>query len=206
MRLLRGNVPLVLDEYDYRFELGKAKLLRDGNDVLIISTGFMTMRALEAARRLAADHVDVAVLHVPDDQAARRGGDPRGRARTGTARGRRREPHRDRRTRRGGRQHAAARSRAAGRLPARRCPTRSSTPAPCRRCTTATASAPTRWPGASKAGSAESSKRSHRTFTSTRRKKPCFSQTKLPSSPAVPASTDSDSPLPACSPRRAPAS
>ena len=30
MRLLRGNVPLVLDEYDYRFELGKAKLIRDG--------------------------------------------------------------------------------------------------------------------------------------------------------------------------------
>ena len=30
MRLLRGNVPLVLDEYDYTFELGKAKLLRDG--------------------------------------------------------------------------------------------------------------------------------------------------------------------------------
>ena len=26
MRLLRGNVPLVLDEYDYSFELGKAKL------------------------------------------------------------------------------------------------------------------------------------------------------------------------------------
>ena len=34
---LRGNVPLVLDEYDYTFELGKAKMLRDGNDVLIIS-------------------------------------------------------------------------------------------------------------------------------------------------------------------------
>ena len=30
MRLLRGKVPLVLDEYDYKFELGKAKLLRDG--------------------------------------------------------------------------------------------------------------------------------------------------------------------------------
>ena len=39
MRLLRGNVPLVLDEYDYKFELGKAKLLRDGKDVLIISSG-----------------------------------------------------------------------------------------------------------------------------------------------------------------------
>ena len=49
MRLLRGNVPLVLDEYDYTFELGKAKMLRDGNDVLIISSGLMTMRALEAA-------------------------------------------------------------------------------------------------------------------------------------------------------------
>jgi transketolase len=64
MRLLRGNVPLVLDEYDYRFELGKAKLLRDGNDVLFISTGFMTMRVLEAAKALAADRIDAAVLHV----------------------------------------------------------------------------------------------------------------------------------------------
>jgi len=65
MRLLRGNVPLVLDEYGYRFELGKAKLLRDGNDVLIISSGFMTMRALEVANALAADNIDVAVLHSP---------------------------------------------------------------------------------------------------------------------------------------------
>ena len=65
MRLLRGNVPLVLDEYDYKFELGKAKLLRDGKDVLMISSGFMTMRSLEAAASLRADGVDVAVLHCP---------------------------------------------------------------------------------------------------------------------------------------------
>jgi transketolase len=65
MRLLRGSVPLVLDEYDYKFELGKAKMLRDGRDVLIISTGLMTMRALETATRLQADSVDVGVLHVP---------------------------------------------------------------------------------------------------------------------------------------------
>lgn len=65
MRLLRGNVPLVLDEYDYQFELGKAKLLRDGADVLVISSGFMTMRALEAAQDLAADKIGVAVLHCP---------------------------------------------------------------------------------------------------------------------------------------------
>ena len=64
MRLLRGNVPLVLDEHDYRFELGKAKLIRDGKDALVISSGFMTMRALEAALLLRNDRVDVAVLHV----------------------------------------------------------------------------------------------------------------------------------------------
>src|SRR3954467_5730133 len=65
MRLLRGNVPLVLDEYDYRFELGKAKLIRDGADALVISTGFMTMRALETAKLLEQDRVNIAVLHVP---------------------------------------------------------------------------------------------------------------------------------------------
>jgi transketolase len=65
MRLLRGNVPLVLDEYDYTFELGRAKVIRDGTDVLVISSGFMTMRALEAAKLLESDRVGVAVLHVP---------------------------------------------------------------------------------------------------------------------------------------------
>jgi transketolase len=75
MRLLRGQVPLVLDEIEgYRFELGKAKLLRDGADVLVISSGLMTMRALEAAGDLARDNVGVAVLHCatikPLDEAA----------------------------------------------------------------------------------------------------------------------------------------
>ena len=65
MRLLRGQVPMVLDEYDYKFELGKAKLIREGADVLVISSGILTMRALEAAKELAKDKVDVAVLHVP---------------------------------------------------------------------------------------------------------------------------------------------
>ncbi|VFR84360.1 Transketolase, C-terminal section [plant metagenome] len=65
MRLLRGKVPLVLDEYDYQFELGRAKLLRDGKDALIISSGLLTMRALEAAQELAGGAADVAVLHSP---------------------------------------------------------------------------------------------------------------------------------------------
>ena len=65
MRLLRGKVPLVLDEYGYTFEMGKAKVLRDGADVLMISTGLATMRALETAKELEADKISVAVLHVP---------------------------------------------------------------------------------------------------------------------------------------------
>ncbi|MDA7415988.1 transketolase family protein [Xenophilus arseniciresistens] len=65
MRLLRGNVPLVLDEYDYQFELGKAKMLREGNEILVISSGILTMRALEVAQDLAADNIGVAVLHCP---------------------------------------------------------------------------------------------------------------------------------------------
>lgn len=64
MRLPRGRVPLVLDEYGYQFEIGKAKLLRDGTDVLVISTGLMTMRALEVAGVLAPDNISVGVLHV----------------------------------------------------------------------------------------------------------------------------------------------
>ena len=65
MRLLRGKVPLVLDEYDYTFTLGKAHLLQDGRDVLFISSGIMTMRALETAKALAQDNIHAGVLHVP---------------------------------------------------------------------------------------------------------------------------------------------
>ena len=66
MRMLRGNVPLVLDEIEgYKFELGKAKMLREGEDVLVIASGIMTMRALEIANDLAADKIGVAVLHCP---------------------------------------------------------------------------------------------------------------------------------------------
>ena len=66
-RLLRGKVPSVLSRHkpDYRFELGRAQMIREGRDVLVISSGFMTMRALDAAERLSSDNVDVAVLHVP---------------------------------------------------------------------------------------------------------------------------------------------
>lgn len=65
LRLLRGKVPTVLDEYDYSFELGKAKVIRPGSDVVFVSSGLMTMRALQAAEELARHKVDVAVVHTP---------------------------------------------------------------------------------------------------------------------------------------------
>lgn len=64
MRLLRGAVPVVL-EPDTPFRIGKARLLRAGADVGIVSTGLMTERALDAADALAARGVSCAVLHVP---------------------------------------------------------------------------------------------------------------------------------------------
>lgn len=66
-RLPRGKVPSVLTRHkpDYKFQLGRAQIIREGSDVLIISTGFMTMRALDAAVTLERDRISAAVLHVP---------------------------------------------------------------------------------------------------------------------------------------------
>lgn len=65
IQLLRGKVPDVLSRYGYEFELGRSSTLRDGRDVLIISSGFMTMRALDAADALGCDGNDTALLHIP---------------------------------------------------------------------------------------------------------------------------------------------
>jgi transketolase len=65
IRNLRGKVPVVLDASTYRFEIGKARQLREGTDVGIVSTGFMTARALEVAERAGSAGVSCGVLHVP---------------------------------------------------------------------------------------------------------------------------------------------
>lgn len=74
MRLLRGLVPKVLDPASFSFEIGRARLLRDGADVAFISSGIMTPRTLDAARQLEAEGINTAVLHVstlkPFDRAA----------------------------------------------------------------------------------------------------------------------------------------
>jgi transketolase len=63
VRNLRGKVPVELGD-DYRFEVGKAKILREGKDVGVISMGYMSARAKDAANIAAKQGVDAAVLHV----------------------------------------------------------------------------------------------------------------------------------------------
>lgn len=62
-RLLRGAVPRILDDYDYTFELGKAKVVRPGDDAVFVTSGLMTMRALLAAEALATSGIQVEVVH-----------------------------------------------------------------------------------------------------------------------------------------------
>ncbi len=65
VRLLRGAVPRVLDPRAHRFEIGRSYVLREGEDIGLVSTGFMTERALDAAEKLAAQGISAGVLHVP---------------------------------------------------------------------------------------------------------------------------------------------
>jgi transketolase len=63
VRLGRDAGLRVFDE-TYRFRLGKAEVLREGDDVTLVATGLQTGRTLEAAELLAADGISAHVLHV----------------------------------------------------------------------------------------------------------------------------------------------
>lgn len=63
LRLGRMAVETVTDTIDgYKFELGKAAMLRDGKDVTIAATGLMVQRALAAAELLSGEGVLARVL------------------------------------------------------------------------------------------------------------------------------------------------
>ncbi|MBQ7357801.1 MAG: transketolase family protein [Clostridia bacterium] len=64
MRFGRAAVPVINDNPDYKFELGKGVLLRDGKDVTIVATGIMVSMALEAAEALAAEGIDARVINI----------------------------------------------------------------------------------------------------------------------------------------------
>jgi transketolase len=63
LRLTRQNLEPVHDAA-YRFQLGKADVLRPGNDVSILATGGPVWNALEAARKLGAEGIQAEVINV----------------------------------------------------------------------------------------------------------------------------------------------
>ncbi|MDD5994850.1 MAG: transketolase family protein [Clostridiales bacterium] len=64
LRFGRLAVPVINDNSDYKFELGKGVVLREGKDVTIIATGLPVSECLAAADKLAADGIDAKVINL----------------------------------------------------------------------------------------------------------------------------------------------
>lgn len=63
IRMGRLSVPLLFDE-NYKFEIGKANVLREGEDCTIFANGVMVAPALDAAKELEEEGLKVAVVNV----------------------------------------------------------------------------------------------------------------------------------------------
>ena len=64
LRFGRLAVPVINDKPDYKFELGKGVVLREGKDVTIVATGLPVSNCLEAAEKLTADGIDAKVINI----------------------------------------------------------------------------------------------------------------------------------------------
>ena len=64
LRFGRLAAPVINDNADYKFELGKGVTLRDGKDLTIVATGLMVAESLAAAEKLAADGIDARVINI----------------------------------------------------------------------------------------------------------------------------------------------
>lgn len=64
LRFGRLAVPVINDRPDYKFEIGKGIVLREGKDVTIFATGLCVNEALQAAEKLAADGIDAKVINI----------------------------------------------------------------------------------------------------------------------------------------------
>ncbi len=64
LRLGRNAVPVINDTPDYKFELGKGIVLKEGTDVTIIATGIVVESAMEAAKKLEAEGVSAEVINI----------------------------------------------------------------------------------------------------------------------------------------------
>ena len=64
IRFGRAACPIINDTPDYKFEIGKGTVVREGTDVTIIATGICVGSAIEAAEKLAADGVSAEVINI----------------------------------------------------------------------------------------------------------------------------------------------
>ena len=64
LRFGRLAVPVINDREDYKFEIGKGVVLREGKDVTIFATGLEVAETLEAAEKLAADGIEAKVVNI----------------------------------------------------------------------------------------------------------------------------------------------
>jgi len=64
LRFGRLAVPVINDKPDYKFELGKGIVLREGKDLTIVTSGLPVSACLEAAEKLAADGVEAKVINI----------------------------------------------------------------------------------------------------------------------------------------------
>ena len=64
LRLGRNAVPVINDRPDYKFELGKGIVLKEGTDVTIIATGIVVESAMEAAKKLEAEGINAEVINI----------------------------------------------------------------------------------------------------------------------------------------------
>ncbi len=64
LRFGRLAVPVINDTPDYKFEIGKGIVLKEGTDVTLIATGLEVNESLEAAKMLEADGVSVEVINI----------------------------------------------------------------------------------------------------------------------------------------------
>ena len=64
LRFGRAAVPVINDKQDYKFEIGKGVVLKEGKDVTIIATGICVDSALGAAEKLAADGINAEVINI----------------------------------------------------------------------------------------------------------------------------------------------
>lgn len=64
MRFGRLAVPVINDSENYKFEIGKGVVMKDGNDVTIVATGLMVNEALEAAKVLETEGISTRVVNI----------------------------------------------------------------------------------------------------------------------------------------------